>query len=125
MLPERTHKPNNATLFYYNAAIWIGHRIHYDYKYVTEEEGYPGIIIDGPLQADWLGQAVTEWAGEAGRIVRLKASHRHAAYLGETLKAGGTVTAIDPKAREVTLDLYVRNERDQVITPGQAVVKFE
>ena len=123
-LPERSHCPGNAYLFLYNAAIWNAHRIHYDLKYVTESEGYPGIVIDGPLQGDWLSQVVIEWMADEADMLSIKMTHRAAAYLGETLRAGGTISSIDPAQRDVTVDLHIRNEQEQVITPGQAVVRF-
>lgn len=124
-LPEREHQPTNASLFYYNAAIWNGHRIHYDETYTTQVEGYPAIVVDGPLQVDWVSQVVTEWLGDAGRLVRLNTSHRQAAYLGETLRAGGEVRSKDPRTGEVTLSLYIKNPRGEITTPGEAVVRFE
>ncbi len=51
-------------------------------------------------------------------------SNRDIAYLGETLRAGGEVVAVDPASREVTLRLAVRNERDDVTTPGEARVRL-
>jgi 3-methylfumaryl-CoA hydratase len=41
-------------LFRYSALTFNGHRIHYDRSYVTEVEGYPGLIVHGPLQATLL-----------------------------------------------------------------------
>ena len=41
-------------LFRYSALTFNGHRIHYDHPYVTGVEGYPGLVIHGPLQATWL-----------------------------------------------------------------------
>lgn len=125
-LPERRHRPGNAHLFLYNAAIWNAHRIHYDERYVTEVEGYPGVVIDGPLQGDWLAQVVTEWLDGTPRAAlrTLSFSHRRAAYLGETLTAGGTVAALDAAAHEATLELFVRNEAGEVVTPGRALVRF-
>jgi 3-methylfumaryl-CoA hydratase len=41
-------------LFRYSALTFNGHRIHYDRRYVTEVEGYPGLIVHGPLQATLL-----------------------------------------------------------------------
>ena len=38
-------------LFRYSALTFNGHRIHYDRKYATEEEGYPGLVVHGPLLA--------------------------------------------------------------------------
>lgn len=42
----------NATLlFRYSALTFNGHRIHYDYPYATQEEGYAGLVVHGPIQA--------------------------------------------------------------------------
>jgi 3-methylfumaryl-CoA hydratase len=41
--------PSPVLLFRYSALTFNGHRIHYDRKYVTEVEGYPGLIVHGPL----------------------------------------------------------------------------
>ena len=41
-------------LFRYSALTFNGHRIHYDHPYVTGVEGYPGLVVHGPLQATLL-----------------------------------------------------------------------
>ncbi len=46
--------PNDALLFRYSALTFNSHRIHYDRRYVTETEGYPGLIVHGPLIATLL-----------------------------------------------------------------------
>jgi 3-methylfumaryl-CoA hydratase len=38
-------------LFRYSALTFNGHRIHYDVDYARSEEGYPGLVVHGPLQA--------------------------------------------------------------------------
>ncbi|NDV51618.1 MaoC family dehydratase N-terminal domain-containing protein [Salipiger sp. PrR003] len=50
-------------LFRYSALTFNGHRIHYDQPYVTGEEGYPGLIIHGPLQATLLAQYAADLRG--------------------------------------------------------------
>jgi 3-methylfumaryl-CoA hydratase len=37
-------------LFRYSALTFIGHRIHYDLDYCRQVEGYPGLVVHGPLQ---------------------------------------------------------------------------
>lgn len=37
-------------LFRYSALTFIGHRIHFDLDYCRQEEGYPGLVVHGPLQ---------------------------------------------------------------------------
>jgi 3-methylfumaryl-CoA hydratase len=40
-----------VTLFQFSALTFNSHRIHYDYRYATETEGYPGLVVHGPLLA--------------------------------------------------------------------------
>ena len=123
-LPAQRHQPDNVQLFFYNAALWNAHRIHYDQPYATDVEGYPGLVIAGPLMGDWLGQCVEAWLGEGGALVNLEYSNRGAAYIGETLTAGGTVETVDVAQGEVTLALNIRNEAGDIITPGRALVRL-
>ena len=51
---ERHIVPDDVLLFRYSALTFNGHRIHYDRKYVTETEGYPGLVVHGPLIATLL-----------------------------------------------------------------------
>ncbi len=51
---ERIIQPDDVLLFRYSALTFNGHRIHYDRRYVTEVEGYPGLVVHGPLQATLL-----------------------------------------------------------------------
>src|SRR5437764_366796 len=46
--------PTPVLLFRYSALTFNSHRIHYDYPYVTGVEGYPGLIVHGPLLATLL-----------------------------------------------------------------------
>ena len=51
---RRDIQPNDVLLFRYSALTFNGHRIHYDRRYATEVEGYPGLIVHGPLIATLL-----------------------------------------------------------------------
>src|SRR5882724_11392056 len=46
--------PDPVLLFRYSALTFNGHRIHYDRTYATEVEGYPGLVVHGPLIATLL-----------------------------------------------------------------------
>lgn len=123
-LPQRSHRPTSVSLFLYNAAVWNAHRIHYDEPYTTTVERHPGVVVDGPLQGDWLAQCVGNWLGEDGSLLRFHYSNRLAAYIGETLTTGGRVKSVDPARREVEVELWVRNEAGDVISPGGATVRL-
>jgi 3-methylfumaryl-CoA hydratase len=46
---SRTVTPDPVMLFKYSAVTLNGHRIHYDRPYAMEVEGYPGLVVHGPL----------------------------------------------------------------------------
>ncbi|PPR10329.1 MAG: Mesaconyl-C(4)-CoA hydratase [Alphaproteobacteria bacterium MarineAlpha11_Bin1] len=46
---SRTVHPNSVMLFRYSALTMNSHRIHYDKDYVRDVEGYPGLLVHGPL----------------------------------------------------------------------------
>ena len=123
-LPERRLSCDIVQSFFYNAALWNAHRIHYEMQYAKEAEGYAGLVVPGPLLGDWLGQSAEDWCGDAGRVLKLSYSNRLAALVGEALSSGGVVKAVDAAAGEVELELWVKNERGEVITPGSARVRL-
>ncbi|WP_431854444.1 FAS1-like dehydratase domain-containing protein [Azospirillum sp.] len=51
---SETVHPSPTLLFRYSALTFNGHRIHYDRRYAMEEEGYPGLVVHGPLMATLL-----------------------------------------------------------------------
>ena len=122
LLPTRKHLATNVSLFLYNAAVWNPHRIHYDATYATDVEGHAGIVIDGPLQGDWITQIALNWLGPDDELVRFSYQNRLATHLGETLTSAGKVAAVDVAASLVELELFVMNEQQVVTTPGTATV---
>jgi len=124
-LPERALTPDNVQLFLYNAALWNAHRIHFDEPYTRNVEGYPGLVIAGPMLGDWLNQCVEEWLGDSGRLVSIEYSNRAATYIGETLTSGGTVIAVDQASGEVQVEVFVKNAAGEVVTPGVATALME
>ena len=51
---QRELQPDEVLLFRYSALTLNGHRIHYDRPYATQVEGYPGLVVHGPLIATLL-----------------------------------------------------------------------
>lgn len=66
---RESHMADPVLLFRYSALTFNGHRIHYDRRYVTEVEGYPGLIVHGPLIATLLADLVRRERPHA-RIVK-------------------------------------------------------
>ena len=62
---QREIVPDDVLLFRYSALTFNGHRIHYDRRYVTTVEGYPGLVVHGPLIATLLMDLVRRQAPQA------------------------------------------------------------
>ena len=68
---EREWVPDDVLLFRYSALTFNGHRIHYDRRYVTQVEGYPGLIVHGPLIATLLVDLLRDHRSDA-RVTRFE-----------------------------------------------------
>ena len=49
---------NSVVLFRFSALTYNAHRIHYDSAYTTQQEGYSGLVVHGPLQALMMGELI-------------------------------------------------------------------
>lgn len=58
---SREVQPDTTLLFRYSALTFNGHRIHYDQTYARNEEGYPDLVVHGPLTATLLQQLALEY----------------------------------------------------------------
>jgi 3-methylfumaryl-CoA hydratase len=74
-------------LFAFSAATSNSHRIHYDLGYATQFEGYPGLVVHGPLIALLLLDAMPPRAVSRFSFRALKP-----AFAGETVTAEGRLT---------------------------------
>ncbi len=70
---RRDIQPSDPLLFRYSALTFNSHRIHYDRRYVTETEGYPGLIVHGPLIATLLIDLLRRHADQPVASFRFRA----------------------------------------------------
>ena len=122
-LPELVVTVDQTQMFFFSAATYNGHRIHYDKDWARDREGYDDILVQGPLQAALLARAVTDWIGGAGRLVEYSVQNRAIALPGQPLTFAGTVTGkrLADGAGLVDLDIAARRD-DTVLMPGTATV---
>jgi hydroxyacyl-ACP dehydratase HTD2-like protein with hotdog domain len=118
-----TVTPDETQLFFFSAATYNGHRIHYDKEWARDVEGYDDVLVQGPLQAALLSRALTDWIGGAGRLVAFSVQNRAVAHPGQDLTFGGVVTGkrIEGGEARVDLDIFCRRG-DDVLMPGTATV---
>lgn len=55
---KQQYTVDTTALFRYSALTFNGHKIHYDRPYATQVEGYPGLVVHGPLLATFLMQTL-------------------------------------------------------------------
>jgi hydroxyacyl-ACP dehydratase HTD2-like protein with hotdog domain len=85
-------------LFRFSAVTFNSHRIHYDEPYATGVEGYPGLVVHGPLTAVLLAESARSGTGREVATFDFRATAPLFAGLpfslvGEVDEAAGTVAA--------------------------------
>lgn len=125
-IPTLTVTVDETQMFFFSAATYNGHRIHYDKEWARDTEGYDNVLVQGPLQAALLARALGEWIGGRGRLVSFSVQNRAIAYPGEPLSFGGEVTGKrlgdDGSA---LVDLVIAGRRDEtILMPGMATVEL-
>ncbi len=125
-MPTLTVTVDETQLFFFSAATYNGHRIHYDKEWARTVEGYDDVLVQGPLQAALLARAIGDWIGGRGRLVSFSVQNRAVAYPGQLLSFGGEVTGkrlAESGAGLVDLDISGRRDAT-VLMPGTATVEL-
>ena len=122
-LPALMVTIDETQLFFFSAATYNGHRIHYDKDWARTVEGYDDVVVQGPLQAALLARAITDWIGGHGRLIEYSVQNRAVAIAGEQLSFGGSVTGKRLANNVGLVDLEISGRRDDtVLMPGTATV---
>jgi 3-methylfumaryl-CoA hydratase len=66
--------PQHQELFRYSALTYNGHRIHYDADYARDVEGYPAVVVHGPLTATRLALLARDMTGAAVSALSVRGS---------------------------------------------------
>jgi acyl dehydratase len=122
-IPTLTVTVDETQMFFFSAATYNGHRIHYDKDWARMVEGYDNVLVQGPLQAALLARAVTDWIGGHGRLLAYSVQNHAIAFPGEVLTFGGVVTGkrLADDRGLVNLDICGRRAAT-VLMPGTATV---
>ena len=67
---QKSWSPTPEMLFRYSALTHNTHRIHYDYPYATQVEGYPQIVVHGPLMATFLLDLAAQVANKKNIFIK-------------------------------------------------------
>lgn len=88
--------------------------------------GYDGAFGMGNLQWSFLHNAVRQWMGDDGDLLEMRCTFRGANQKGQTITAGGVVTAVrrEPERTLVELEVWTATEHGDRLVPGTATVAF-
>jgi 3-methylfumaryl-CoA hydratase len=82
---------NESILFRYCAITFNSHRIHYDHKYATTQEGYPAIVVNGGLPALYLMELFRDLSGKP--LSTFQARNVAPMFCGDLIRLRGAAEA--------------------------------
>lgn len=108
--------------------MWAGasgdyNPIHYDSSY-AQSRGLAGVIVHGQLVFCFLGQLMTDWAGEGGSLLKVSCSYRGMNFPGDTVTCRGTVTKkyVEDGQPCVDCNIWAENGKGEKTVIGRATV---
>jgi 3-methylfumaryl-CoA hydratase len=104
-------------MFRYSAATFNGHRIHYDREYAREIEGYPGLVVHGPLIATLLLEFLQAQVAPRRNIVRFEFR-----AMKPTFDMAPFALHASPPAADGTVDLWSTNNVGDVAMQATALI---
>jgi acyl dehydratase len=122
-LPILEKNPTTRQLVQYAGASGDFYQIHYD-KDFAQANALPGVILHGALKNAFLGQLVSDFAGELGWLRKLSVQYRGMDQPGSKITGRGKVTKkyIDGQDHIVECEIWLENAKGEKTTPGTATV---
>ena len=114
---QREVQPDDVLLFRYSALTFNGHRIHYDRRYVTEVEGYPGLVVHGPLIATLLMDLLRRQAPQA-EVAAFRFKAVRPTFDGPPLRVNG-----QPEADGKTVRLWAQDHEGWLTMDAVATLR--
>ena len=125
-IPEIRKKPGVTQLVKYAAGGGDFNPLHHDPDF-PQARALGSIIVHGRFKYASLGQVVSDWLQHRGRIVKLSCQYRGMDFPDQEMSCGGKIAEKweEGGRRLVRLELWTKNEKGKVTTPGEAVVALE
>ena len=92
-IPPLTKSATTRQLVMYAGASGDFYQIHYDMDY-AKNNGLPGVILHGALKNAFLGQVITDWIGNSGKLKMLEVQYKGMDLPGTPVYAKGIVTDV-------------------------------
>ena len=121
-LPELLKHQTTRQLVQYAGAQGDFYEIHYDQAY-AKTVALPGVILHGLLKAAFLGQLVTDWLGDRGKLVTFEVSYRGVDMPGHPYRCRGRISNVD--GDNVEVEVWGEDESGKQTTVGTATVLID
>jgi len=122
-IPALVKYPTTMQLVKYAGASGDFYQIHYD-KDFAQANGLPGVIVHGWLTLSFLGQMVTDWLGEKGRLLKLNGSYRGMNKVHEDIICNGKVIKkYEEDGKNLArVEIWAENPLGEKTVTGTAIV---
>ncbi|UCE31641.1 MAG: MaoC family dehydratase [Burkholderiales bacterium] len=112
-----------AHIMRWSAAVENWHRIHYDWRFATEHDKLPDVLINGSWKQHVLVQLVKDSLGDGGWLWKIRFRYKRMDIAGDSIRAGAEVLErqeIDGLGF-VTVRVALTNQNDEISTAGFAI----
>ena len=113
---QRKIQPDTTMLFRYSAVTFNGHRIHYDLDFCQNVEGYPGLVVHGPLIATWILELARDYLSGSGKVIATFSFRAISPLFHDR------PFSVHLKSTEAGLDLWAANADGDLATQCQATL---
>jgi acyl dehydratase len=115
---------STAHVVRWSAAMENWAPIHYDWRYATQHDKLPDVLVNGSWKQHVMVQALTDWLGETGWLWKMSFQYRGMTIPGDTVTAWGRVTGKSQRANWGVVDLAIglRDQKGVETSPGTASV---
>jgi hydroxyacyl-ACP dehydratase HTD2-like protein with hotdog domain len=124
-LPALVKYPTTMQLVKYAGASGDYYQIHYDKDFALAN-GLPGVIVHGWLALAFLGQMLTDWLGERGKLLKLSGSYRGINKVDEDIICNGKITKkyIENDKHLTRIEIWAENPQGEKTVTGFALVSL-
>ena len=122
-IPPLEKNPTTQQLVKYAGASGDFYQIHYDKDFALKNH-LPGVILHGALKNAFLGQLMTDFAGELGWLRKLSVQYRGMDQPGAPVVCKGKVVKkyVEGGKHLVDCEIWLENAQGEKTTPGSATV---
>ena len=124
-IPPLVKNITKRRLFMYSATTWDFHPGHYDRAF-AQSQGFKDVYLDGPMDAAFMTQLITDWIGLHGTLRKLSLTYRTMVFPGDTLTCTAKVTDkyVKDDTNFIDSEITLQNQDGKTVALGKATVAF-